>query len=79
MGHLLFSILLGAYLLASFGLAISYLVYRRCTVLEIVLWGALALCLPVLGPFLVIAARPGPHKRGLRPSLANRAFPSSKG
>ena len=78
MGHIL-SILLGAYILASFALAISYLMYRRCTVVEIVLWGLLALCIPVLGPFFVIAARPGPHKRSQRPVLANRASSSPKG
>ena len=78
MGHIL-TILLGAYILASFALAISYLRYRRCTVMEIVLWGTLALCIPVLGPFFVIAARPGPHKRSPQPALAGRAFPSSKG
>ena len=79
MGHFILSILLSAYLLASFGLAISYLLYRRCTALEIVLWGSLALCLPVLGPFFVIAAQPGPRKRCLRTSPSAQALPSSKG
>ena len=79
MGHQILSILLVAYLLASFVLAISYLLYRRCTFLEIVLWGALALCLPILGPFFVIAARPGPRKRNLRATLTNRVIPSTKG
>ena len=75
MGHQILSILLVAYMLASFALALSYLIYRRCTVLEIALWGMLALCLPVLGPFFVIAARPGPHKR----CLPDRTIPAPKG
>ena len=75
MGHIILTAMFGAYLLASLSLAISYLIYRRCTPIEITLWGALALCIPVLGPFFVIAARPGPRKR----SLSHRPLPVSKG
>ncbi|GAB4397048.1 MAG: hypothetical protein OHK0052_18920 [Anaerolineales bacterium] len=43
-------------------LAMLYLRERRLTALAYALWGLLALCLPLLGPMLVIAARPGePH------------------
>jgi hypothetical protein len=72
-------LLLTVYLLGSFVLSISYLRYRRCSTREIALWGTLALVLPVLGPFFVIAARPGPRKRYRQPALANRALSSSKG
>lgn len=62
--------LLGFYMLAAFALAVHYLRYRRCDRLELVLWGALALFVPILGPFFVIAARPGPKKRLKKPRLA---------
>jgi hypothetical protein len=45
-----------------FAVALSYLYYRRVTVLEYFLWATLALVVPVLGPFFVIAARPGPRR-----------------
>jgi len=67
MAPLILRILLAVYLLAALVLAISYLRYRRCSPVELALWGALAVCLPVLGPFFVIAARPGPKKRARRP------------
>ena len=79
MEHQILFILLAVYLLGSFALAISYLLYRHCSALEIALWGTLALCVPALGPFFVIAARPGPRKHTLRSDLANRVFPSPKG
>ncbi len=62
-------ILLGLYILGSFALTASYLVYRRCTTRELIIWGLLAFCIPVLGPFFVIAARPGPKKRPERSQL----------
>ena len=55
--------LLVIYFVAAFVAAIFYLRYRRAILLEYLLWGTVALVLPVLGPFLVIAARPGPRKR----------------
>lgn len=39
--------------------AMLYLRERQLTVLAYALWGLLALCLPLLGPMFVIAARPG--------------------
>jgi hypothetical protein len=58
--------LLVVYVLAAFVLAICYLRYRRCSPVEFALWGGLAFFLPVIGPFFVIAARPGPKKRSRR-------------
>lgn len=45
-------------------LAVFYLRQRKLTWLEFSLWGLLALVVPVLGPFLVIAARPGRWNKG---------------
>ena len=75
-----FPICLAVYILISFLLAIFYLRYRRCSLLEVALWGILALFLPILGPFFVIAARPGSKNRIQRSGLAgSRAIPSPKG
>jgi hypothetical protein len=71
--------LLAIYLIVTFALTISYLRYRRCSALEYLLWGTLALVVPVLGPFFVIAARPGPRKPARRPGLIKRAIASPKG
>lgn len=54
--------LLAIYIVTAFTVAIFYLRYRRVTIGETIFWGILALILPVLGPFFVIAARPGPRK-----------------
>ena len=59
--------LLTGYLVAAFAVALFYLRHRRVTLVEYFLWGTLALALPVLGPFFVIAARPGPRKRIRKP------------
>jgi 4-amino-4-deoxy-L-arabinose transferase-like glycosyltransferase len=67
MAYLILRSLFVIYLLAAFVLTIFYLRYRRCSPLEIALWGGLAFFLPVFGPFFVIAARPGPKKRARRP------------
>jgi membrane-bound metal-dependent hydrolase YbcI (DUF457 family) len=47
------------YLLLSLALAVAYLLRRRLTPGEWFFWGLVAVFLPVLGPFVVIAARPG--------------------
>ena len=67
------------YVLCAFILTISYLRYRRCSALEFAIWGTLAFILPVLGPFFVIAARPGPKKRAKRTGLGNRVVTALKG
>lgn len=55
-----------------FIIAISYLYYRRVTVGEYLFWGVVALLLPVIGPFFVIAARPGPRRRARRQSFSHK-------
>ncbi|MFC1936281.1 hypothetical protein ACFLYP_01295 [Chloroflexota bacterium] len=44
-------------------LAVFYLRRRRLTTWEYVLWGLLALLLPILGPYLVISSRPGESRQ----------------
>jgi len=68
--------LLAAYIAVSFAIAIFYLHHRRVTVGEYVFWGIVALVLPVLGPFFVIAARPGPRKQPVRASGKPSKAPS---
>lgn len=46
-------------ILALAALAVFFLRGRRMAWHEYLLWGLLALCLPILGPFLVILRRPG--------------------
>jgi hypothetical protein len=72
MASLLLRYLFIIYLVTAFVIAIAYLRYRRCTPVELVLWGGLAFCLPVIGPFFVIAARPGPKKRLRSPRQGKR-------
>jgi len=79
MAYQIMRVILVLYVLGSFVLTLFYLRYRRCTPLEFALWGMLALIVPVLGPFFVIAARPGPRKHNRRAPLANRTMPSPKG
>lgn len=55
--------LLVAYSTVALVITIFYLYYRRVTPGEYVLWGIIAFILPIVGPFFVIAARPGPRKR----------------
>lgn len=59
----LLRIILSTYILGAFVLTLFYIRYRRCSRRETLLWGMLALVIPILGPFFVIAARPGPKKR----------------
>jgi thiamine transporter ThiT len=40
-------------------MAVFFLRGRKMTIFEYLLWGLVALLLPVLGPYLVIASRPG--------------------
>jgi len=64
--------LLAAYSAIAFIICLFYLRYRRVTLGEYAFWGIVAFILPVLGPFLVIAARPGPRKRLRRPVSKQR-------
>jgi len=56
-------ILLATYGLIALAISLFYLRYRRVTWGEYTFWAIVAVVLPVLGPFFVIAARPGPRKR----------------
>jgi hypothetical protein len=51
-------VLLADILVMAF-LAVFYLRQRKLSWLALFMWGLVALVVPVLGPFLVIAARPG--------------------
>lgn len=58
----LLRVVLFAYAALAFILAVFYLKRRSLTRVEFLLWGGLALVVPIFGPFFVIAARPGPRK-----------------
>lgn len=60
----LLKVLLVLFSAAMFVLAVLYLRRRRLTWLEYGAFGLLALLLPILGPFLVIALRPGRPRFG---------------
>jgi hypothetical protein len=47
-------------------LALIYLRRRRLDLWTALAWGLLAVLVPILGPFLVIAFRPAPSKEPLR-------------
>lgn len=66
--------ILSLYILLALLIAFSYLARRRLTLGEWFFWGAVALFLPVFGPFFVISARPGPRtpRRRTHPSLNER-------
>jgi len=44
-------------------LAIFYLAQRKLSAVEYIRYGLLAVCVPLLGPFLVILFRPGKPRR----------------
>jgi hypothetical protein len=56
-------------LVAQFLLAAVYLRGRRLAWFEYLAWGLVALALPVLGPFLVIASHPGEKRRPQPPTI----------
>jgi hypothetical protein len=72
-------LLLGIYAAAAFIFSLYYLYHRRVTLFEYVLWGTVALIVPVLGPFFVIAARPGPRKYKLFPRKTSRKSLKTQG
>ena len=54
-------------LIAMYLLAMTYLHRRPVTIGQFVAWGLFALFVPALGPFIVIASRPGgSHRRSRR-------------
>jgi hypothetical protein len=58
-----FRLMLTGYLVAMFVLAMLYLRRRPLTRIQFAAWGLFALLIPALGPFLVILARPGNHRK----------------
>ncbi len=50
-----------------FALAMAYLVQRRLAWHQYLGWGLVALIFPILGPFLVIANRPGVRRKQAEP------------
>jgi hypothetical protein len=52
-------ILLVLFLFAMYALVIAYLRRRRMSFSTFAFWGILAMFIPALGPFLVIAIKPG--------------------
>lgn len=64
-------ILLVVVLLAMALLAAAYLCRRRLTWQETVVWGMVAFFLPLLGPFLVIAIRPGLPRQTFRSQMGS--------
>ena len=65
-------LLLIGFLFAMFLLAVLYLRRRRLSPTAYVLWVLLALLVPILGPFLVILARPGEPARETAPQGRQR-------
>lgn len=51
-------------------LAVFSLRRRKLSTWAYLTWGALAVLLPLVGPFLVIYSRPGERKRPRRPSAS---------
>jgi hypothetical protein len=66
-----FLLLLGLFSMAL--LAAFYLRRRELTLMEYIAWGLLAVCVPLIGPFLVILNRPG----RLKAEYKTAALPSS--
>jgi hypothetical protein len=62
---------------AMFLITFFYLRQRRLFWWEFLLWGMLALCLPILGPFMVIASQPG--KRAVHPAWRNARMQRRRG
>ena len=79
MESLILRTLLAVYTVGAVVLTLFYLHYRRCSLLEYALWGTLACVVPVLGPFFVIAARPGPKRRIRRSPSEDLLPPAPKG
>jgi len=58
-------VMLFACLFGMVMVAILYLRQRKLSTMAYVLWGLLAVVLPVVGPFLVISSRPGEPGRAV--------------
>ena len=60
-------------------LALLFLRGRRLAWWQFCAWGLLAACLPLIGPFLVIALRPTGHPAHRRAAALRRAHPRGLG
>lgn len=60
-------------------LALIYLSRRHLAWWQVCAWGALALCLPVIGPFVVICLRPGRQPAIRRAAALRRQHPRGLG
>lgn len=71
-------LLLIFFFVAIFLVAVSYLYQRKMSLWAYAFWGIFALLLPAIGPFFVIAYRPGewkPRRRNRRKlSLMRRGY-----
>jgi hypothetical protein len=65
-------LLLAVSLIAMYVLAMLYLRRRILSLGANLFWGLFALCIPALGPFLVILTRPGSFKHAPNPQGASR-------
>ena len=74
-GPELIRILLLLDILAMSALAVFYLRRRPLPWLAFLAWGLLAVLVPVLGPFLVVACRPGSARRARLPRLRSLRLP----
>jgi uncharacterized membrane protein YjfL (UPF0719 family) len=74
MRFLLLACILGMALLAAF-----YLRRRQMTTPQYILWGLLALLIPLLGPFLVILAHPGTSRKQHLQPIERQRNPTSAG
>ena len=54
---------LGIFIVTMTFLGTSYLRRRKLETWEYIAWGILAIIVPVLGPFIVIASRPGTARK----------------
>jgi peptidoglycan/LPS O-acetylase OafA/YrhL len=66
--------LLAAFLIGMALLALLFLRRRELTTVQIIGWGLLIVLVPLLGPFLVIAIKPGVERHPAR-RLAARRYP----
>jgi hypothetical protein len=64
--------LLAAFLIGMALLALLFLRQRELTTSQIIGWGLLIVLVPLLGPFLVIAIKPGAERRPARRPAARR-------
>ena len=65
-------VLLFVYLILIYAVSLLFLSRRKMSPTAYVLWGILALLLPAIGPFFLIAYRPGERKGSIRGSKGKK-------